>query len=90
MDSGPGGMHNENTDERKVMHDNSALSAQRRKQGVTGFAVLVATGRPAVASIFKQLGQSATPPFTLALIPGCGMCRGRGTGRTLCRFVDRP
>jgi hypothetical protein len=90
MDSGPGGMHNENTDERKVLHDNSALSVQRSKQGVTGFSVLVATGRPAVASFFMQLGQSATPPFTLVPIPVRGMCRGRRTGRTLCRFVDRP
>ena len=42
MDSGPGGMHNDitgerkviHTDERKVIHDNSALSVQRSKQGM--------------------------------------------------------
>ena len=90
MDSGPGRMHNDITDERKVIHDNSALLVQRSKQGVTGFSVLLATGRPAVASFFMQLGHSATPPFTLAPIPVRGMCRGRRTGRTLCRLVDRP
>jgi DNA-binding NarL/FixJ family response regulator len=62
-------MHNEITDEGKVIHGNSALSAQRSKQGMTGFSVLLATGRPAVASFFMQLGQSATPPFTVAPIP---------------------
>ena len=45
-------MHNDITDERKVIHDNSALLVQRSKQGVTGFSVLLATGRPAVASFF--------------------------------------
>ena len=42
MDSGPGGMHNDitderkviHTDERKVIHDNSALSVQRSKLGM--------------------------------------------------------
>jgi len=34
MDSGPGGMHTEITGERKVIHDNSALSVQRSKQGM--------------------------------------------------------
>jgi hypothetical protein len=57
---------------------------------MTGFAVLVATGRSAVASFFMQLGQGATLPFTLAPIPVRGTCRGKRTGRTLCRVVDRP
>ena len=90
MDSGPGRMHNDITGERKVIHDNSGLSVQRSKQGMTGVAVLLATGRPAVASAFMQLGHSATPPFTVAPIRVRGRCRGRRTGRTLCRLVDWP
>ena len=36
---------------------------------MAGFSVLLASGRPAVVSFFIQLGQSATPPFTVAPIP---------------------
>jgi len=56
-------------DQGKVIHHNSSPAAQRSKQGMAGFSVLLATGRPAVASFFIQLGQSATPPFTVAPIP---------------------
>ena len=38
MDSGPGGMHIEIRGERKVIHDNSALSVQRSKQGMRAIA----------------------------------------------------
>jgi DNA-binding NarL/FixJ family response regulator len=52
-----------------VIHDDKTVLAQRSKQGMARFSVLLATGRPAVASFFIQLGQSATPPFTVAPIP---------------------
>lgn len=36
---------------------------------MTGFSVLLVTGRPAVVSYFTQLGQIATPPFAVTHLP---------------------